>query len=455
MPMPTFDVLYAGEFIPNDHDEKLINLNVSSVRNRKYVTNTISYGKYETPIARYKHCGWQSASNTSKCNNCQITIKSTFIFKSNKHHCRFCGTIVCNSCSQNNINKWKICDLCFEKKEELKYSLIKMTSSPFNKFRIMFFSKPIKTNNNIFLFISLNGIFCYYDSIKNKWSVQQDEQLNKRKYKQSELDTFALNRKTNKIFGIKFDKDKNPQKLIQINLMNNNTTNIDITSLSNNYKLKDAKCIFINNEYHIIADKHYIWDNNNNILIPKCNLNDSIASKYRRIIYLESKQILYSFGAGFLSDNHIYKCVPSSFHDKFTWTKLNVKTPDVGDTCEIISCQHDKYILVFKRRYSLLKIFIFDVEQEIFTKSLVELPDITDWFNVLSVFIPTDFKFKMKILLSGYFRSNNEIKSYDIPQDIMNLLITFSDLENDFVHILGKGEHWKVNINYILNNTTE
>eukprot|EP01084_Bolivina_argentea_P280529 479755_1 len=185
-----------------------------------YVTNIISYDKYETPIKHYSHCGWQPDSDTSRCNVCQIKIKPTLIFKSNKHHCRFCGKIICSSCSQNNSNSHRICDLCLDKKLELKNSIIKMSSSLPRDFVIRI-PKPIKINNNKFLFLSYDNTMYHYDTIKNKWKKNKQY-----KFPQMQPNSVAFNAKTNEILGI--NCSNNQQKLIKINLFTDNVTIIDL-----------------------------------------------------------------------------------------------------------------------------------------------------------------------------------------------------------------------------------
>eukprot|EP01084_Bolivina_argentea_P007320 13755_1 len=54
---------------------------------------------------------WIKDNVTNTCNECNITIKSN-IFKTNKHHCRYCGHIICSNCSSNRLNKHIICTSC-------------------------------------------------------------------------------------------------------------------------------------------------------------------------------------------------------------------------------------------------------------------------------------------------------------------------------------------------------
>lgn len=54
---------------------------------------------------------WVSDKKTDYCNDCCVQIKRS-AFSSNKHHCRFCGNIVCSACSTGTFLKKRICDTC-------------------------------------------------------------------------------------------------------------------------------------------------------------------------------------------------------------------------------------------------------------------------------------------------------------------------------------------------------
>eukprot|EP01084_Bolivina_argentea_P230045 388097_1 len=69
--------------------------------------------------------------NDSQCNACYIctdVIKSSFI-KSNKHHCRYCAGIICSKCSQNQLNRKRICDECIQ--NEILQQIKQYTSNNF------------------------------------------------------------------------------------------------------------------------------------------------------------------------------------------------------------------------------------------------------------------------------------------------------------------------------------
>jgi len=48
------------------------------------------------------HMPWQPDSEANECNECKKTFSnSIFQLSSGKHHCRWCGLIYCNDCSDN------------------------------------------------------------------------------------------------------------------------------------------------------------------------------------------------------------------------------------------------------------------------------------------------------------------------------------------------------------------
>eukprot|EP01084_Bolivina_argentea_P084674 153091_1 len=54
---------------------------------------------------------WIKDSATNICHECSKTIKSS-IFRTNKHHCRCCGHIICSNCSSNRLSGHIICASC-------------------------------------------------------------------------------------------------------------------------------------------------------------------------------------------------------------------------------------------------------------------------------------------------------------------------------------------------------
>ncbi|ARF10328.1 phosphoinositide 3-kinase [Hokovirus HKV1] len=69
-------------YIKNNEDK------VGIHKNRLLYAQTINQNNY-----------WQPDAETNNCNNCLQLIRGTF-FTSNKHHCRLCGKIFCESCSK-------------------------------------------------------------------------------------------------------------------------------------------------------------------------------------------------------------------------------------------------------------------------------------------------------------------------------------------------------------------
>eukprot|EP01084_Bolivina_argentea_P242061 406196_1 len=171
---------------------------------------TISHDQYDKPINRKQ---WQSDSDSPNCNVCQIRIIAS-ILRSNKHHCRYCGKVVCGSCSINTSNtthvlaidiKHRICDLCHAKKKELKASMIKLSSHvPESVLRHS--SDPIQISSNLYMFIPASYKYrsdhamYFYNAINDKWNKQLKKQINR--HLCISHDIVAFNKNTDEVYSI-------------------------------------------------------------------------------------------------------------------------------------------------------------------------------------------------------------------------------------------------------------
>ena len=61
------------------------------------------------PISRNK---WEPDNKHSKCQSCKIKFSRGF-FKSGKHHCRKCGSVICTKCSKYRLRKQIVCKNCY------------------------------------------------------------------------------------------------------------------------------------------------------------------------------------------------------------------------------------------------------------------------------------------------------------------------------------------------------
>eukprot|EP01084_Bolivina_argentea_P242060 406184_1 len=442
---------------------------------------TISHDQYDKPINRKQ---WQSDSDSPNCNVCQIRIIAS-ILRSNKHHCRYCGKVVCGSCSINTSNtthvlaidiKHRICDLCHAKKKELKESMIKL-SSHIPESVLQDSSDPIQISPNVHMFVSSyrsdHAMYCY-DAINDKWTKKSKQKINKHSISQ---DIVAFNKNTDEVYSISSKYSRFPVQLKKINIKRKTVKSIELSS--NDHKiyeqaLKDAKCIVINDILHIIGGKqsnrHYILDETKCELIPQWSFRGMNMLQGAGLVYLETKETLYLFG-GIIKErltlrfdrksNCIYKCYPSNSNmTKCVWKKLDVKMPFKTSDIVVTSCKNDKYILLFDTGLFTQDIYIFDVDKEKFIKSLVKCPISGSVMSDAKAFVPNNYTYKthkMNTLLYGYFHATNtSYASYHISTDIINLISTFISFGGEFVHIFGglvdNSTHWKININYILNN---
>eukprot|EP01084_Bolivina_argentea_P035648 66095_1 len=72
----------------------------------------------DTDLEKVPKSRWMKDSVSNLCNVCKHFIIRTWI-TSNKHHCRYCGHIVCSLCSNHAVfdtssGKHRICDVCYK-----------------------------------------------------------------------------------------------------------------------------------------------------------------------------------------------------------------------------------------------------------------------------------------------------------------------------------------------------
>eukprot|EP01083_Nonionella_stella_P116154 344961_1 len=422
---------------------------------------TISHDQYDKPINKKQ---WQSDSYSPNCNVCQIRIIAS-IFRSNKHHCRYCGKVVCGSCSINTSNtthvlvidvKHRICDLCDAKKKELKESMIKL-SSHIPESVLQDSSDPIQISPNVHMFVSSyrsdHAMYCY-NAINDKWNKKLKQKINK--------DIVAFNKNTDEVYSISSEYSRFPVQLKKINIKRKTVKSIELSSIDHNIRdqvLKDAKCIVINDILHIIggtqSNIHYILDETKCELIPQWSFRGMNMLQGAGLVYLETKETLYLFGGiikeSYIESNCIYKCYPSNSNmTKCVRKKLDVKMPYTTYDIVITSCKNDKYILLFDTGLFTQDIYIFDVDKEKFMKGLVKCP--IGWaISDAKAFVPNNYTYKthkMNTLLYGYFHATNtSYASCHISTDIINLISTFISFGGEFVHIFGglvdDSTHWK------------
>jgi hypothetical protein len=66
--------------------------------------------------------GWVPNGDRKGCSSC----KKVFTVRVRRHHCRFCGEVVCNSCSRNRVKipgqvkPVRTCDTCVQQKKGKK-----------------------------------------------------------------------------------------------------------------------------------------------------------------------------------------------------------------------------------------------------------------------------------------------------------------------------------------------
>ena len=105
---------------------------------------------------------WSPDSSNPECKIC----RKTFTFTRRRHHCRFCGKVVCDACSPRTLDSNRICNLCL-KCNKKSFSITQASFSILDQIDIGGTLKIKYTNDKDNTFLLLNKITDY----QNKKSI--------------------------------------------------------------------------------------------------------------------------------------------------------------------------------------------------------------------------------------------------------------------------------------------
>eukprot|EP01084_Bolivina_argentea_P275236 469338_1 len=396
---------------------------------------------------------WQRDSETEHCTICLTKIQPS-LFKSNKHHCRYCGKIVCSCCSDNSFNRNRICDICIDDKQQTKNALLKLSKIPYSFSSSV--SDPMMINNNQFLFYttyktSKHGIYCYNVTC-DKWTSVHHKSTNI----PCDIICAAYNHTSTHKEAIQIYGVNENSQLIKHVIKNNKLlyTSEVKTSISIG---RGANCKFIDDKFHIIGgnynNKHFVWNESyrffqSDIGYVRCLNSHSHNYLNPGLIYLPTKKSLFVFGGngGEVGNNaysnQIWKYYLTS-KNEWQWEALR-KMPSNLSNCGIVSCKDDTYILIFGgkttvhqivehvkgipryewKKENSSKIYVFDVTKQRSFCSQVESPI----KGPCKAFNPNNYYFGLADLTNAYV--HHYTKCMNVGHDVLSLISKFVGQEN-------------------------
>eukprot|EP01084_Bolivina_argentea_P264262 447594_1 len=327
---------------------------------------------------------------------------------------------------------------------------ISLKSTPFGHF-----PSVVAMDSKKFLTVALNnssfksdGIYTYIIS-QNRWikSINYD--------KDSWFSSIAaaFNEKTNELYIFEFICNN----LVIINFTTFTWTLINFPYLS---YCDGAKCIIINNELHLIGgkrnNKHLVWKHNAKQLEQIHVFNElKVGFKSHELVYIESKQLLYMFGGE--SHQHPLDTIYQYSIVKGEWSISKVKMPRKLHRFGLIYTKYWNVCVLFggikydENGYTFSKdIFIFDVETQLFSQSIIQCP----MPCMCEVILYDNYPYSEMLITCGYIRNLRNINNcYPfVPHDIISFIACMFILQ--YVHLIDvtDGYHWKINLDEILNN---
>jgi len=105
---------------------------------------------------------WHKDADYTECEVC----KKKFTFTRRRHHCRFCGNVVCDDCSKNRCNSDRICDNCVSKYNEYNIGDCIILESVRGNLHYFLLVGIVEEENYIYYIVTEKGVdqhFIQYD----------------------------------------------------------------------------------------------------------------------------------------------------------------------------------------------------------------------------------------------------------------------------------------------------
>ena len=230
----------------------------------------------------------------------------------------------------------------------------------------------------------------------------------------------------------------------------------------------NTRIIQIDNKLHHIGSRwgnkimfHHVWDTMDNNLRyfsdkKEHKLHSSATNGLGRhgLIYLNSKKSIFLFGGriafGTNCSDDIYQF--SCFDEK--WNKLNIKMPMKLQSFGIVKSRSERFIIILggiSNKQKSSNIYIYDVRDGIFSKSKIEIPECGKCHAVI-----TNNKEDDEKICFGFIRNCYKMNDFNCLQELPFYLIKFISkwicLQEIYLLHHNSGNHWKINIDHILQN---
>eukprot|EP01084_Bolivina_argentea_P088807 160339_1 len=267
-------------------------------------------------------------------------------------------------------------------------------------------------------------------------------------------------------------EDSNEQASVAYNFMNNELfvckdaiickiENINSESLQKMIIFRQQKkieneagniwCFMINDELHVIGDKHYIWnDKTKKLMSLKTQFMFSMGNVSRQflcdnILYIPSRDKLLGFRG-----NCIYMTEKLYEATKISWTLIDTvhgMPNDWKGKCNgMVLTNDERYVVLFDGNKESKSIYLLDLNVLKWKKSKIEMP-----FSGSSC-AQLMGKQNNGMLVNGYIRMVilDGVSDMYVPTDIANLLVIWYGCDEIHLFEYKTGHHWEIKFDEIL-----
>ncbi len=240
------------------------------------------------------------------------------------------------------------------------------------------------------------------------------------------------------------------------------------TTLSAESSKQVYSLIFVDNKLHKIccpyfdSRGHFVYNNHSTNQFTKITSFKSVGNSllHCSVIYLHSRKLILMFG-GKETKNNTFQITNSIYQfscPDSKWTKAQIEMPQKLEHFGLVATKNEQYIIILGGRTNFgvssyypysNNIFIYDIRNNIFTKSKVKCPKKAKYHAIILNNSKRD-----ELTCFGFVNKCYKKEQFEgvqlLPQYLIKFISCYFCHEEIYLLARATGHHWKINIDFIL-----